>query len=163
MAPTMVQELADFVVTRKWQDLSDSSQKALKIRTLDALGCALGALGGPPISAIDSVFAEWDAGKKIIHAITLIGSSGNKSSPDRATLHNGALVRYLDFNDSFLAKGETCHPSDNMAPVLSCAEYSEISGQEFLLALGIAYQVQCRLSEVAPVRNKGFDHVTQGT
>ena len=30
------------------------------------------------------------------------------------------------------------------------------------MALAIAYQVQCRLSEVAPVRNKGFDHVTQG-
>jgi 2-methylcitrate dehydratase len=31
-----------------------------------------------------------------------------------------------------------------------------------MLALAIAYQVQCRLSEVAPVRDRGFDHVTQG-
>ncbi len=62
----------------------------------------------------------------------------------------------------YLAKGETCHPSDNVAPVLAAAEYADASGEEFLLALGIAYEVQCRLSEVAPVRNKGFDHVTQG-
>src|SRR6478752_9716433 len=30
-------------------------------------------------------------------------------------------------------------------------------------ALAIAYQVQCRLSDVAPVRDKGFDHTTQGS
>jgi 2-methylcitrate dehydratase len=31
-----------------------------------------------------------------------------------------------------------------------------------LTALAVAYQVQCRLSDVAPVRAKGFDHTTQG-
>jgi 2-methylcitrate dehydratase len=31
-----------------------------------------------------------------------------------------------------------------------------------LAALGVAYQVQCRLSDVAPVRAHGFDHTTQG-
>ena len=42
--------------------------------------------------------------------------------PDRAALYNGFLVRYLDFNDSYLAPGETCHPSDNLAPILAAAE-----------------------------------------
>lgn len=156
---TMVKELSDFVVSRTWDDLSESSRKELKIRTLDALGCALGALNGPPISAINRVLDEFGESD----TCTLIGRAGRKAPPDRATLHNGALVRYLDFNDSFLSKGETCHPSDNVAPVLSCAEYSDVSGREFLLALGISYEIQCRLSEIAPVRNKGFDHVTQGT
>jgi 2-methylcitrate dehydratase len=158
---TKVTELADFVNSRKWEDLSASSQRELKIRTLDALGCAFGALNGPPVSAIVRLVVEFDGGNNQL-SCTLIGRSGSKSAPDRATLHNGALVRYLDFNDSFLAKGETCHPSDNVAPVLSAAEYSDASGKEFLLSLGIAYEVQCRLSTVAPVRNKGFDHVTQG-
>src|SRR5690606_3518872 len=35
-------------------------------------------------------------------------------------------------------------------------------GKDFLTALAIAYQVQCRLSDVAPVRDKGFDHTVQG-
>jgi 2-methylcitrate dehydratase len=91
---------------------------------------------------------------------TLIG--GGKTAPDRAAFVNGALVRYLDFNDSFLSKGETCHPSDNLASVLAASEYSGASGKEFLVALAMTYQVQCRLSEVAPVRDRGFDHVTQG-
>ena len=71
-------------------------------------------------------------------------------------------MRYLDFNDSYLAKGETCHPSDNLAAVLAAAEYAGGSGRDFLTALAVAYQVQCRLSDVAPVRTKGFDHTTQG-
>jgi 2-methylcitrate dehydratase len=90
----------------------------------------------------------------------LIG--GGKTAPDRAAFVNGALVRYLDFNDSFLSKGETCHPSDNLASALAASEYAGASGKEFLVALAVAYQVQCRLSEVAPVRDRGFDHVTQG-
>ena len=32
-----------------------------------------------------------------------------------------------------------------------------------MTGLAVAYQVQCRLSDVAPVRDKGFDHTTQGS
>jgi 2-methylcitrate dehydratase PrpD len=60
---------------------------------------------------------------------------------------NGALVRYLDFNDSYLAPGETCHPSDNLAPGLAAAEYATASGRDVLAALAAAYQVQCRLCD----------------
>src|SRR5205807_10546108 len=91
---------------------------------------------------------------------TLIG--GGASSPDRAAFYNGALTRYLDYNDSYLAPGETCHPSDNFSSVLAASELAGGSGRDLLVALAVAYQVQCRLSDVAPVRAKGFDHVTQG-
>ena len=91
---------------------------------------------------------------------TLIG--GGRTSPDRAAFHNAAAVRYLDFNDSFMAPGETCHPSDNLGPVLAAVEFAGGDGRDLLVSLAVAYQVQCRLSEVAPVRARGFDHVTQG-
>ncbi|HEY7779620.1 MAG TPA: MmgE/PrpD family protein, partial [Ktedonobacterales bacterium] len=87
---------------------------------------------------------------------------GGRTAPDRAALYNGALVRYLDFNDAYLATGETCHPSDNLGAVLAAAEYAGRDGMDLLTALAVAYQVQCRLSEVAPVRAHGFDHTTQG-
>lgn len=38
-----------------------------------------------------------------------------------------------------------------------------VTARNLLAALGIAYQVQCRLSDVAPVRAAGFDHTTQGS
>jgi len=91
---------------------------------------------------------------------TLIG--GARTSPDRAAFHNAVAVRYLDFNDSFMAPGETCHPSDNLGPVLAAVEFAGGDGRDLLVSLAVAYQVQCRLSEVAPVRARGFDHVTQG-
>jgi 2-methylcitrate dehydratase len=46
--------------------------------------------------------------------------------------------------------------------VLAAAEYANGSGRDFLAALAVAYQVQCRLSDVAPVRARGFDHTTHG-
>ena len=49
---------------------------------------------------------------------------GGQTAPDRAAFYNGALVRYLDFNDSYPTKGETCHPSDNLGAVLAAAEYA---------------------------------------
>jgi 2-methylcitrate dehydratase len=153
---TLVEHLAAFVVAARFEQLSRDAIQALKLRVLDSLGCALGALEGPPILALRRYLDELGGRERA----TLIG--GGRTSPDRAALYNGALVRYLDFNDSFLAPGETCHPSDNLAPVLAAAEHAGRSGRDLLLALGVAYQVHCRLSELAPVRARGFDHTTQG-
>ena len=129
---TLVEQLAAFVTRAAYDDLSPEARAQLKIRVLDSLACAVGALIG-----------------------------GGRTAPDRAAFYNSALVRYLDFNDSFLARGETCHPSDNLGAVLAAAEHAVCSGRDLLTALAVAYQVQCRLSEVAPVRAKGFDHTTR--
>ncbi len=153
---TQVEQLAAFVVRMTYEDLSDEARQQLKIRILDALGCAIGALEGPPIKMLRAQLEDF-GGKPLV---TLIG--GGKTAPDRATFYNSALIRYLDYNDSYIAKKETCHPSDNLGAVLAASEYAHKNGREFLIALALAYQVQCRLSDVAPVRAKGFDHTTQG-
>ncbi len=153
---TLVEELAQFVASASFENLSLEAINTLKIRVLDGLGCAIGSLSGQPVRLIRKVEGEFGG----TSVCTLIG--GGKTAPDRASFYNGSLVRYLDFNDSFLTKFEACHPSDNIAPVLAASEFADASGRDFLVALAVAYQVQCRLSEVAPVRQKGFDHATQG-
>lgn len=153
---TMVEQLGNWASNVRFEDLSEEAIAALKGRLLDSMGCAIGALDGEPVKAIRQMTEDL-GGKPLV---TLIG--GGKTTPDYATFYNGAAVRYLDFNDSYLAKDETGHPSDNIAPVLAAAEYGDASGRDFLLALAIAYQVQCRLSDVAPVRDHGFDHTVQG-
>ncbi|NNG46451.1 MAG: MmgE/PrpD family protein [Deltaproteobacteria bacterium] len=150
------EELAAFVERAKWEEISPAARDALKIRVLDSLGCALGALQGEPVQMIRRGIDEFGGNP----LCTLIG--GGKTSPDRAAFYNGALIRYLDFNDSYLALGETCHPSDNIGAVLAASEYVRASGQQFLTALAVSYQVQCRLCDEAPVRVRGFDHTTQG-
>lgn len=153
---TRVEELARFVARTGFEDLWEETVAALKLRVLDALGCAIGASGSDLAKALGAHTRDLGGAPHC----TLIG--GGRTAPDRAAFYNGALVRYLDFNDSFIAPGETCHPSDNLAAVLAAAEYARASGRRLLTALAVAYQVQCTLSEAAPVRARGFDHTTQG-
>jgi 2-methylcitrate dehydratase len=153
---TLAGQLADFATRASYAALSEAAREQIRIRVLDALGCAIGALEGQPIGLVRAQVEEFDDSGRC----ALIG--GGSAAPDRAAFYNSALVRYLDFNDSYLAKNETCHPSDNLGAVLAAAEYAGASGGDFLAALALAYQVQCRLSDVAPVRDAGFDHVTQG-
>jgi len=151
-----VENLARFVERARLDDLTPEARAQLKIRVLDTVGVAIAALDAEPMRAIARLTSELGGRPRC----ALIG--GGRSAPDRAAFHNGALSRYLDFMDSYLAPGETCHPSDNLAAVLAAAELSGASGADFLTALAVAYQVQCRLSDVAPVRAKGFDHTVQG-
>ncbi|MBS0381729.1 MAG: MmgE/PrpD family protein [Proteobacteria bacterium] len=153
---TEVQKLAAFVHAACFEQISAAAVEQLKIRILDTLGVAIAALDAKPTLAIRRLTESLGGNG----ASTLIG--GGRSAPDRAAFHNTALSRYLDFMDSYLAPGETCHPSDNIAAVLAAAESAGASGKDFLTAVALAYQVQTRLSDVAPVRAKGFDHTVQG-
>ena len=153
---TELDQLAAFVARAQYDDLSVDARQQLKIRVLNSLGCAIGALDGEPIGAIRAQLNDF--GSKPL--CSLIG--GERTAPDRAAFYNGALVRYLDYMDSYLAKDETCHPSDNLAAILAAAEYADAPGETFLTALAVAYQVHARLSDEAPVRDRGFDHTTQG-
>jgi 2-methylcitrate dehydratase len=150
----VVEEMAGFVARASLDGLSRAGCLQLKVRILDSLGCAIGALDGDPVRRVRRFVTDFP----LDGPCTLIG--GGQSAPDRAALLNGALVRYLDFNDSYLAPGETCHPSDNLGAVLAAAELANADGTTLLTALAVAYQVQCRLSDVAPVRQRGFDHTT---
>ena len=154
---TFADQIASFVAGADYRNISSSARLQLKIRVLDALGCAIGALESGATRAILSQINEFGG----TCLCTMIGQG--KTAPDRAAFYNSALVRYLDFNDSYIAENETCHPSDNLGAVLAACEYADSTGQEFLTALAVAYQVQCRLSDVAPVRARGFDHTTQGS
>src|SRR5438094_8804924 len=154
-APCEVQNLAQFVAAARYEDLSAAARQRLKLHILDSLGCALGALSWPLPQTIRQ-HVDFLGGTP---QCTLI--AGGRSAADRATQYNTALVRYLDFMDNFMASGETCHPSDNFGAVLAAAEYADRSGRDFLTALAVAYQVQCRLTEAAPIMRNGFDHTTQ--
>jgi len=154
---TQAQQLAEFVQRVSYEDISEAAREQLRIRVLDSLACAIGALDGEPVGLIRKHIEDFGGSAHC----TLIG--GGRAAPDRAGFYNSALVRYLDYNDSYLAKGETCHPSDNLGAIMAASEYVRGSGRDLLTALAVAYQVQCRLSAVAPVRARGFDHTTQGS
>lgn len=150
---THVEELAEFVRRASYDSIAIDATRALKARLLDSLGCAIGALDAEPIRAVRS-YARSQGGP-----CTLIGAGRGRA--ETATLYNGALVRYLDFMDIYMAPKQSGHPSDNVAPVLAAAEEAGATGQELLVALALAYQIETRLLDVAPVQENGFDHTVQ--
>ena len=149
---TIAQQIAAFSTAASWERMSAAARERLKICVLDALGCAVGALGARPMQILRAHTDELGGAARC----TLIG--GGRSAPDRAAFYNHALVRYIDFNDSYLGEKGTCHPSDNLGAVLAAAELADCSGRDFIAALAVAYQVQCRLTGSLPVMKKGFDH-----
>lgn len=153
---TEVQELARFASGAEFEQLGTNALAQLRIRLLDTLGVAIAALDAEPMIAIRGLTEQLSPDG----AVTLIG--GGRSAPDRAAFHNGALSRYLDFMDSYIATGETSHPSDSLGAILAAAESVDADGRDCLAALACAYQVQTRLNDVAPVRARGFDHTVHG-
>src|ERR1700745_3550830 len=154
-SPSTVNAIAGFADRAVSTSLKPDARKLYKRNILDSLGCAISALPGAPFAALREHFAEYRCGG----SGTLIG--GGKTAPDQAALFNSGLVRYVDLLDSYMSPGGLCHPSDNFGSVLAAAEHVHASGEQFLLALAVAYEVQCRITAVVPVMAKGFNHAIQ--
>src|SRR5580692_2823746 len=150
-----VQHIATFTASARPEHLKSNIRQLYKRNILDSLGCAIAGLQGQPFQAMREQFEEYRAPGRC----TLIG--GGKTSADQASLFNSGLVRYVDLLDSYMAPGGLCHPSDNFGTVLAAAEQAGASGEEFMLALAVAYEIQCRFSAAVPVMAKGFNHATQ--
>src|ERR1700726_4037617 len=150
-----VARIAAFAEATRPEHLAPDVRQLLKRNILDNLGCAIAALPGPPFQALREQFEEYRAPGRC----TLIG--GGKTSPDQAALFNSALVRYVDLLDSYMSPGGLCHPSDNFGAILAAAEHANASGEDFMLALAVAYEIQCRFTAVVPVMAKGFNHAIQ--
>lgn len=150
-----VDAIAAFATRASKGSLKADARKLFKRNILDSLGCAISALPGAPFAALRDQFAEYRAPG----TCTLIG--GGKTAPDQAALYNSGLVRYVDLLDSYMSPGGLCHPSDNFGAILAAAEHVKASGEDFMLALAVAYEIQCRFTAVVPVMAKGFNHAIQ--
>ncbi len=155
MTQPIVERIATFAVAARPVHLTSVIRQLFKRNILDSLGCAIAALPGQPFQALREQFGEYRAPGRC----TLIG--GGKTSADQAALFNSGLVRYVDLLDSYMAPGGLCHPSDNFGTVLAAAEQTGASGEEFMLALAVAYEIQCRFTAAVPVMANGFNHATQ--
>ena len=150
-----VERIAAFANAARPAQMPPEVRHLFKRNILDSLGCAIAALPGRPFAALRDQFEEYRAPGRC----TLIG--GGKTAPDQAALFNSALVRYVDLLDSYMSRGGLCHPSDNFGAVLAAAEHVGASGEQFMLALAVAYEIQCRFTTAVPVMAKGFNHALQ--
>jgi 2-methylcitrate dehydratase len=153
--PTTTERIGQFAFDACAQHLTPQSRTVFKRNILDSLGCAIGALPGKPFKALREQFDEYGRSG----ACTLIG--GGTTSPDQAALYNSGLVRYVDLLDSYMSPGGLCHPSDNFGTILAAADHASVSGEDFMLALAVAYEIGCRITAIVPVMAKGFNHAIQ--
>jgi 2-methylcitrate dehydratase len=148
--------IAKFAARTAYEDLTPERRERLKVSVLDSLANAINALGASPVVACLEQAKEFGGpGGRC----SLIG--GGKANVVYAAQYNTAVVRYIDFMDSYLAGGGLCHPSDNIPSVLAVCEHAGLSGKEFLTALAVAYQVECALTANVPFMIDGFDLTTQ--
>ena len=155
--PMLAGQLAEYASKLSYRDLPQSVIHEVKRRILDSLACTYGAMTASPCK-ISRRLAEAVTSKE---GATIWGTA-HRTTPDLATFANGSLVRYLDFNDTYLSK-EPAHPSDNIPACLAAAEREQVSGKRLIVAIVLAYEVQCRLCDVVALRPRGWDHVTFGS
>jgi 2-methylcitrate dehydratase len=152
----LAERLAEYALSVDYAKLDRETVTQMKARIIDALGCAVGASGEKPVGiARETVRDLRSKGKSTVVGTTL------RTSPELATFVNGLMVRYFDFNDTYLSK-EPAHPSDNLAPCLAIAEAEGSTGKDLIVAAVLAYEIQCRLCDAADLRHRGWDHVNYG-
>ncbi len=156
MTNTLAHRLAQWAQAIRFEGLSQATVHEAKRRVLDSIGTALGAWKGKPGKITRQLALS------VSHAggATVLGSK-HRTTPDLATFTNGALVRYLDFNDTYLSL-EPAHPSDNIPAVWAVGQVVGAGGRQLIEAIVLAYEVQCRLCDAASLRKHGWDHVYYG-
>jgi 2-methylcitrate dehydratase len=153
---TLAEKLAHYFHSTNYNVVPENVIHETKKRIIDSLGCGIGAFNEEPVK-ISRKVAEAARDRQ---GSTLFGTR-KKTTPDLAAFVNGIMVRYFDYNDTYLSK-EPAHPSDNIGPCFSVAESERATGKDLLLSIILAYEIQCRLCDAADIRHRGWDHVCYG-
>jgi 2-methylcitrate dehydratase len=151
----LANRLAEYTCALRFEDLPATVVHEAKRRFIDSFATAVGAMDAEAY-AIAKRCAQRVQGQP---GAGLLG--GGRSSAEWATFVNGLLIRYLDYNDTYLSL-EPAHPSDNLAAVLAVGDMAQAGGRDLITAGVLAYEIQCRLCDAASLRQHGWDHVTYG-
>jgi 2-methylcitrate dehydratase len=131
---------------------------------LDTLGCGLEALEYP---ACTKLLGPVVPGTIVPHGAKVPGTS-YQLDPVQAAWNLGVMVRWLDFNDTWLA-AEWGHPSDNLGGILAAADWlsrvaladgkAPVTMREVLVAMIQAHEIQGCLALENSFNRVGLDHV----
>jgi 2-methylcitrate dehydratase len=140
----LAERLAGYAHGLRYDDLDDATVERVKAHIIDSIGCGLAAFDEKPVRICrDVVLASGGGGA------TVIGTK-RRVAPDLATFANGAAFRYLDLNDAYVGR-ITGHPSDDIAACLAVAEAERSTAAELIVAIVLAYEINCRLIDAFDV------------
>src|SRR5688500_14369095 len=110
------QKLAEYVAGLTFDRLSSNAVHETKRRLIDTIGCGIGGYSSEP-TAIALKMAAESTGKPPARVL----GSGTSTSIEMAAFANTVMIRYLDCNDTYIAKGSG-HPSDMTGACLAVAD-----------------------------------------
>ena len=154
--------IADYVCDAEID--SDLAFETAHYCLMDSLACAFQALDYP---ACTRLLGPAVPGATLSGGARVPGTS-YELEPVMAAFNIGALIRWLDFNDTWLA-AEWGHPSDNLGGILAAADYlgrqrraagkQQLTMQDVLTAMIKAYEIQGCLALENSFNRVGLDHV----
>lgn len=152
----LLQEIAHYVDTATF---SSDAYDAAALALADSLGCAILALSSPACTALLGPLVD---GTVVPHGCHIPGIK-TPLDPFCGAFNLGMMIRWLDFNDTWLAK-EWGHPSDNLGAILALADHLSRRGLplrmvDVLHSLIIAYEIQGVLALSFSCNMVGLDHV----
>jgi len=150
-------DIVDYI--RDFQPASDLAWRSARLVLIDSLGCALEALEHPACSKLLGPLvpgATLDNGARV-------PGTGFQLDPVKAAFDIGAAIRWLDFNDTWLA-AEWGHPSDNLGAILAVADWRSRAGaalsmREVLACAIKAHEIQGVMALKNSFNQVGLDHV----
>jgi 2-methylcitrate dehydratase len=150
---SIAEQLAAYAASLTYNDLDDETIETVRTHLADALGCGVAALDEKPVAIARKVaLANGGDGARA----SVLGSR-RRTSPELATFANGAAIRYYDLNDVYAGK-EIGHPSDNVSACLAQAQAEQAHGRDLIVAIVLAYEIDCRLMDAASLSLRGWDH-----
>ncbi|WP_220811154.1 MmgE/PrpD family protein [Pseudomonas paralcaligenes] len=149
---TLARRIARYACGLSFADLPEPVVACVRRRFVDSLACILGAYGARPVEAAIAVAAQAPQPASTVFGTDL------RTTPELAAFANGAMVRYLDYNDGYMGR-EPGHPSDSIPACLALAEAEGACGAELVTAIVVAYEIQMRLQDAASLNKRGWDHV----
>lgn len=157
----VLQRIADYVCdyTPTSAEAYDTARNCL----MDTLGCGFLALKFPQCKAMLGPLVE-GADLPMDKGGVPVPGTEHTLDPVKAAFDIGCMVRWLDYNDTWLA-AEWGHPSDNLGAILACTDYMTRTGkknytvEDVLTYMIKAHEIQGVLALENSFNKVGLDHV----
>lgn len=158
----VISDIADYVLNKQID--SALAYETARLCLMDTLGCGLLALN---FSECTKLMGPVVPGAELSGGARVPGTS-YELDPVQAAFNIGTMIRWLDFNDTWLA-AEWGHPSDNLGAILAVADYlcreqcrkgkAPILMHDVLTAMIKAHEIQGCLALENSFNRVGLDHV----
>jgi 2-methylcitrate dehydratase len=158
----LLTDIADYVL--EFRADGAEARRIARYCLMDTLGCGILALGYP---ACTKLLGPVVPGASLKGGARVPGTAF-ELDPVTAAFNIGTQIRWLDFNDTWLA-AEWGHPSDNLGAILAVADYVSRSGlaprrtplamRDVLTAMIKAHEIQGVLALNHSLNRVGLDHV----